>query len=179
MINNPSDIIKLENWYQVDFKRRNMVNPVDDLLDINALMEDLIKLNLVNRWFFLWEENNIRVRMKSNNKTDLQNKLIELVKHKALEVDYNHPFSDYEEFKEDSFFDNEVVSVFSSIMSEITKITIDKIMGKINFDNYRVLERISHCLFNNIIGHCGKNEENFLIQRLIERLGISKDFERK
>jgi cob(I)alamin adenosyltransferase len=50
-----------------------------------------------------------------------------------------------------------------------------------DFDNYRALERIQHCMFNTLATLSFKTEEHFLKQRLLERLRQSadEDFENK
>ncbi len=67
--------IVLRDWYQLDFQIQNHTK---DLQKIDSVMERLEQDDLVSKWFFLWEGETIRVRMKSNNKEELEKKLTEL-----------------------------------------------------------------------------------------------------
>jgi len=90
------------------------------------------------------------------------------------------PFSEYAEGSE-MLFNEGVVKSFANIMSEVTQLTIKKIKKERQFDTYRMMERISHCLFNNMAGISSKSEEYFLAQRLKERTrqAFDSDFENK
>lgn len=173
--------IVLKNWYQLDFKIKN---PVEDLEKVDSIMKELKSQKLISKWFFLYERPNkvptIRVRMCSNKKSALQKRLIKLTKDKSLTVYERLPFSDYVESAE-TLFNEEVVERFANIMSEVTLLTIRKLKNQIRFGNYRMIERISHCLFNNMATLSYKSEEYFLKQRLKERVKLSfdGDFENK
>jgi hypothetical protein len=69
----------------------------------------------------------------------------------------------------------ETARIFANIMSEVTQLTIGKLKKEIQFDNYRIMERINHCIFNNMAVSSGQSEEYLLIQRLSERLGMKFD----
>lgn len=169
-----SDII-LKNWYQLDF---TIKNPVEDLKRINSLMENLIQEKLITKWFFLYEKPDgiltVRVRIHSDNKLGLEDKLKILAKEDNLTIYDKQPFREY--FEDSNYFPSEeVVERFANIMSEASQLTVKKLKKQIQFDNYRIIERISHCLFNNIAGFSLKTEENFLSQRFRERTRQSFD----
>lgn len=91
-------------------------------------------------------------------------------------------FSEYAENSGDwSHPDEEVIISFANIMSEVTQLTIKKINKKSQFDTYRVMERIYHCIFNIMATLSMKSEEYFLVQRFKERtrLPFDCDFENK
>lgn len=171
--------IIVKDWYQLDFK---MKNPIVDLKKIDTTMNGLLMENLISKWFFLFEQGPvIRVRMESSNKIELHKKLDELSNNCGLEIADSLLFSEYAEGSE-MLFNEETVKRFANIMSEITQLTIKKIKQENQFDTYRIMERISHCLFNNMAGISSfKSEEYFLAQRLKERTGQSfdGDFENK
>lgn len=167
--------IKLENWYQVDFKFHR--DPQEVLEGINSVMENLQEESLLYRWFFLWEGDTVRIRMMSKDKGSLRERLFDLAAQAGLVLNEEHPFSDYEE-DSSVLYDEEVVKRFANIMSEATKLVVQKTKGRTKFSNYRVIERLSHCLFNNIAGLVplrDKNEVQFLVSRLRERLGEEYD----
>jgi hypothetical protein len=62
-------------------------------------------------------------------------------------------------------------------MSEVTSLLIKKLRKETNFENYRVIERLQHCIFNAFIPLQFKPEEYFLQQRILERIG--KPFDKK
>lgn len=169
--------IVLKDWYQLDF---TIKNPIEDLRKIDSIMGNLIREKLITKWFFLYEETTIRVRMGSNDKNTLKKRLFELINSAGLTPDSKLPFSDYAE-SEGDFNNEQVVERFANIMSEITQLTIKKIRKQINYDTYRIMERTSHCLFNNMGGLALKREGYFLAQRLKEKTGQSfdGDFENK
>jgi hypothetical protein len=169
--------IVVKDWYQLDFK---MKSPITDLKKIDAIMQELTKLDLVSKWFFLFEVTVIRVRMESSNKAELHKKLNNLSIANKLELSESLPFSDYAESSE-TLFNEETIKRFANIMSEITQLTVKKIKQDNKFDTYRIMERISHCVFNNMAGTSFKKEEYFLNQRIKERIGqaFDNDFESK
>lgn len=170
--------IILEDWYQLDFVHGD---PSKTLREISLLMDELLKKQLIKKWFFLHEGATIRIRMQSKNKDSLQKEIAKLALEKALVVDERFPFSQYKE-AEDTLFNKKVVNHFANVMSDITELTISKLKNETDFNTYRIMERISHCLFNNMAGLCsmrGKNEEYFLKQRFLERTrqAFDNDFE--
>jgi len=170
--------IVIKNWYQLDYK---MKNPVTDLKKIDMIMQKLAKGGLVLKWFFLFEQGPvIRVRIESPNKDELCKRLDELSSDCGLKTAESLPFSEYAE-RSETLFNEETIKRFSNIMSEVTQLTIKKIKKENQFDTYRMVERISHCLFNNMAGVSFKTEEYFLSQRLKERRRqvFDGDFENK
>lgn len=173
-------MITLNDWYQCDFKLPSVPEAKATLLKIADLITKLQTASLVDSWFFLFEVDTIRVRMRSQNKVNLQKELTEIASRLNLSMSDKLPFSDYQEGDEMMFNDTFIES-FANIMSEVTKLTISKLRADINFDNYRVLERIHHCMFDNLATLSFKPEEHFLKQRLQERIGqpFDSDFENK
>lgn len=173
-------IITLKNWYQLDFVLANASEAKSVLLKIDELMSHLQKAKLTNSWFFLFEGDTIRVRMQSTSKKKLQDDIQKLSQTKELSISSKLPFSDYQEGDE-MMFNELFVESFAKIMSEVTKMTIEKLRGKTTFDTYRALERLQHCMFNNLATLSFKGEEHFLQQRFLERIrqSFDKDFESK
>lgn len=159
--------IYLKNWYQLDFQ---IQNSIEDLKKIDSVMEGLRKEKLILKWFFLFEGLSIRVRMHAMYKNGkiLKEKLEELSNENCLIAAETLPFSPYAESTE-SLFNEDVVEGFANIMCEITQLTIKKIKKQTSFNNYRLVERISHCAFDIIATLSGKSEEHSLQQRLLER----------
>lgn len=159
--------IYLKNWYQLDFQ---IQNPVEDLKKIDIVMGELKEEKMILKWFFLFEGPTIRVRMNAIDEDEkiLKGKLEELSNKNGLTAAETLPFSPYSESTE-SLFNEDAVEGFANIMSEITQLTIKKIKKQVDFDNYRLIERISHCSFNVMATLSGKTEEHFLQQRLLER----------
>ena len=170
--------IVIKNWYQLDFK---MKSPIVDLKKIYIVMEELTGEGLVSKWFFLFEPGPvIRVRMESPNKDELHGKINGLSNSNGLEFADSLPFSEYAENSKD-LFNEETIRRFANIMSEVTQLTIKKLKDKNQFDTYRMMERINHCLFNNMASLSLKKEEYFLVQRIKERTrqAFDGDFENK
>ena len=161
----------IKTWYQLDFQ---ISNPAEDLMKINSIMDNLKGQEIISRWFFLFEGETIRVRMQSKNKGILQENITELSEKYILAIDNEYPFSEYTE-SSDLLFNEETAKIFANIMSEVTQFTIGKLKKEIQFDNYRIMERINHCIFNNMAVSSGQSEEYLLIQRLSERLGMKFD----
>lgn len=170
-------IITLKDWYQFDFKIKS---PLKDLKAIDMVMVTLKKEGLISKWFFLFEGKVIRIRMASLDKKELEKRLKELLDKHGLEFSDTLQFSEYAEGSE-TLFNEEVVKRFANIMVEVTQLTIKKIKENTKFDTYRLMERLSHCLFNNMASLSFKTEEHFLAQRIKERLGqeFDGDFENK
>jgi len=60
------------------------------------------------------------------------------------------PFEPYVE-GDDMFANIEVVETFANIMVDLTSLTIKR-LSDANFSNFRLMERLTHCIFNNIYG---------------------------
>ena len=76
--------------------------------------------------------------------------------------------TDYQEGDE-MLYSSDVVETFANVMSEVTELMIKKLKNETSFQSYRVLERLQHCMFNNMCALKLKGEEYFLQQRLLER----------
>ncbi len=173
-------IIKVKSWYQLDFSLPNASEAKDVLLRVDKVMSELKSLKFIVKWFFLFEGDTIRVRIKSKSGDVLKTEIDRLVAVNNLDPNDKLPFSEYQE-SDETMFNSTIAEAFADIMSEVTKLTISKLKGSLEFDNYRVLERLQHCMFNNLLTLSFKNEEHFLQQRLLERIGqqSDKDFENK
>ena len=173
-------IITLNHWYQLDIKLPDALKARETLLKIDKIISALNSKELVTNWFFLYERDTLRIRMQSPNKAELKNLLDILLSKEGLATSEKLPFSEYQETNE-MMPDESFVESFAKIMSEITKLTITKLKKDSALDNYRALERLQHCMFNNLATLSFKNEEHFLEQRLKERLGqvFDNDFENK
>lgn len=174
-------IITIKGWYQIDYEISNKFTEIKStLLGINEMFLKLESVGIVERWFFLYENDTIRVRIKSKTEKKLKKKLDDLSSNKGLTQSNKLVFSTYQE-SDETMFSESVATAFAEIMSEVTKLTVAKLRKGLSFDNYRVLERLQHCMFNNLLTLGGKSEEYFLINRLHERIGRSgdKDFENK
>ncbi len=173
-------IITLKGWYQLDFSLPSAGEAKKVLLSIDAVMTDMKSSKLVDLWFFLFEGDTIRVRIKSKDKVGLKKGLDRLAMTHNLTPSDKLSFSEYQE-NDETMFNETVAGSFAKIMSEVTILTIGKLKSELDFDNYRVLERLQHCMFNVLLTLGFKNEEHFLINRLHERIGkpSDKDFENK
>lgn len=173
-------MITLKDWYQLDFSLPNPSFAKNVLLSIDKIMTQLVSKNLIKSWFFLYEGDTIRIRMKGKNAGELEKELTNLASKNNLELSDKLSFSEYQE-SDETLFNKEFVEAFTKIMSEATNITIQKLKGELQYDNYRALERLQHCLFNIMLTLGFKTEEHFLVQRLHERVGRNsdKDFENK
>jgi hypothetical protein len=192
---NQNNKITLKDWYQIDFLIDGN-NPIGVLKGVVDLMEafnisrwfflwepvvykngvlliDLLRVRFQSdisnsfkiKFQNMASEKNIQIATSENEKVRNANKELE---NSGSTFRVLVPFSDYEEDKS-NFFHEDVLRAFADIMSEATQLTIKKFKKEIEFKNYRVLERISHCLFNNIAGKCSSNEIIFLDMRASER----------
>ena len=139
--------IDIPNWYQLDF---NISDPKNTLVAISNLMTGLINQKLINKWFYLFEGSTIRVRMHTTNPQILENAITEGASKLSLIVSIYHPFERYWETM-DAFDDAEAVEMFANVMSSLTLLTITRLKGK-QISNYRLVERLTHCIFNNVYG---------------------------
>ncbi len=172
-------IITLQDWYQLDYQLPNSEKRAT-VLKIADVMSRLRAEGLVDMWFFLYEGKTIRVRMKSGDKNVLKERLKILVASEELEESEKLPFSEYQEGSE-MLFNETFVEFFAKVMSLATELTVSKLREEIEFDTYTALERVHHCMFNNMAGLSLKPEEYFLVQRLQERTRkpFDRDFENK
>lgn len=154
----------MPDWYQLDF---DIITPISSLEGISKLMSVLGNQGLVDKWFYLFEGATIRVRMHSLKDKGLEQTIKENASKNNLSISSQHSFEGYWETT-DAFEDAIVVETFANIMSDLSALTITRLHGK-QFSNYRLTERLSHCIFNNVYGL--PTEEYFLLKRLLERFG--------
>lgn len=156
--------IDIPNWYQLDFK---IIKPKSTLKGIVTLMNKVGSEDLVDKWFYLFEGSTIRVRMHSLSSKTLEGIIKENATKIGLAISLQCPFEGYWETT-DAFEDVIVAETFANVMSSLTALTITRLSGK-QMSNYRLVERLSHCIFNNVYGL--PTEEYFLLKRLFERCG--------
>ena len=156
--------ITLPEWYQFDIEIKG-TTPKQTLQRIVKVIE-VIKSE---KWFFLYENTTICVRLKSKKSKELEVAIKDLTAKQNLTISPGLPFQAYWE-DEATFTNLQVLEVFANIMSEVTELTIGKLKGQTTYSNYTLVERLSHCIFNNIFGL--PTEEYFLLKRLLERLRI-------
>lgn len=159
-----SSRIDIPDWYQLDF---DIGKPKSTLEGISRLMSELISQNLIDKWFYLFEGTTIRVRMHALQPQNLEKTIVDNATKFSINISTQHAFEGYWETT-DAFEDETVAETFANIMSSLTTLTIARVDGK-QFSNYRLVERLSHCIFNNVYGL--PTEEYFLLKRLLERLG--------
>lgn len=163
-----SSRIDMPNWYQLDF---DISKPKNTLGGISTLMGTLKSQGLIDKWFYLFEGSTIRVRMHSLNSKNLEETIKDIASKVSLGISSQHPFEGYWETT-DAFEDITVAETFANVMSSLTELTITRVDGK-QFSNYRLVERLSHCIFNNVYGL--PTEEYFLLKRFLERFGNNLD----
>ena len=171
-------VVTLQGWYQLDFQLPSpaTLEVKATVLKIADVISGLRAEGLVDMWFFLYEGKTIRVRMKSSDNNALKERLEILAASEGLEGSEEHPFSEYQEGSE-ALFNETFVEYFAKVMSLTTELTVSKLREEVDFDTYRALERVHHCMFNVMAGLNPKPEWYFLVQRLSERLGSDRDFE--
>ncbi|GEM_PF-6626561 len=157
--------INISNWYQVDFDT-NIYKQT--LVSISNLLIELKNQGLVDKWFYLFEGKTIRVRLHSHKGISLGKTIGEKVAQFGLSISQGLPFQGYWETT-DAFTTPEVAEAFANIMAELTQITTTRLDKPGQFSNYKLVERLSHCIFNNVYG--APTEEYFLLKRLLERYG--------
>lgn len=153
--------IDIPNWFQLDFE---ISQPKSTLEGISKLMVELISQKLIDKWFYLFEGNTIRVRMHSIMPQNLEKTIKGSIPKLNLTISTQHPFEGYWETT-DAFEDVQVAETFANIMSPLTSLTVTRLDGK-QISNYRLVERLSHCIFNNVYG------SDTEVYTLLKRLGI-------
>ena len=141
-------LLTLKNWYQIDFKVDG--SPKITLQKISKLVDELKKMDLINGWFYLFEYTTIRVRFNSLRQKDLKSAISTSLSKLELITIPEKPFEPYVE-GDDMFANIEVVETFANIMVDLTSLTIKR-LSDANFSNFRLMERLTHCIFNNIYG---------------------------
>lgn len=157
--------ITLPNWYQFDVVVKGGYKTT--LLKIITLIDSFKSKNLIEKWFFLYENpkntTTYRVRLKSLEKEKLEQMFTHGIERFELAIFDEWPFQAY--WEDAGVFPSlDVLETFANIMSSVTELIVKKIQNKINFSNYTLVERLSHCIFNNVYGL--STEAYFLLKRL-------------
>lgn len=153
-------LITLENWYQIDFKIEG--RPKTTLQKISKLVDVLRTSDLIKSWFYLFENTTIRVRFNTFRSEDLKSAIGNSTGVLGLVTVPEKPFEPYAE-GDDMFANVEVVETFANIMANLTSLTIKR-LADANFSNFRLMERLTHCIFNNIYG---SNTEPYIRLKLL------------
>jgi len=168
-------ILTLKDWYQLDFVLPAPEEAKRTLIKVSNVIEILIDKKIVNKWFFLFEGDSLagdslRVRMKSNNKDLLESSLKIEASKQQLKFSDKLPFSDYQE-SDAVLFNERFLRSFANIMCEVSEIAIAKLNDGLNFDNYRAIERLNHCIFDVFGTLSFKGELYFITQYYLEKSG--------
>ena len=155
------NLITLKDWYQLDFKLDETPKAV--IKGVAQLVSDLKAKKLADKWFYLFEGKTFRVRFRSSNPDGLNKRINETVQKLGLTLDPKHPFEPYSE-DDDMFANSETVETFANMMAELSNLTSQRVDNKKLFGNYRLVERLSHCIFNNVYG--SDTEIYFLLKRI-------------
>lgn len=142
-------VIPLPHWYQIDFLIQGTAKTV--LTTVASLIEELKKEKLISKWFFLYENDTIRIRFKASDAKALKKVIDSFIDTKKLTPSPKLPFGGYEESSE-SFDSEDSVETFANIMSELSDLSIKRLSNPETFEPYKLLERLTHCIFNNIYG---------------------------
>jgi len=153
------NLITLKDWYQLDFKLDK--SPKAVIKGVAQLVSDLKAKKLVDKWFYLFEGKTFRVRFRSSNPDGLNKRINETVQELGLTLDPEHPFEPYS-----------TVETFANMMAELSNLTSQRADNKKLFRNYRLVERLSHCIFNNVYG------SDTEIYFLLKRIGVDFQFNR-
>ena len=153
-------LLTLKDWYQIDFKVDG--KPKITLQKISKLVDELKKTDLIKGWFYLFEYTTIRIRFNSFRPEDLKSTITTSASKLGLVSVPDKPFEPYVE-GDDMFANIEVVETFANIMSDLTSLTIKR-LDNANFSNFRLMERLTHCIFNNIYG---SNTEIYMRVKLL------------
>lgn len=161
--------IDIPNWYQLDF---DITTARITLQNIAKLVAELKKKKIIDKWFYLFEGNSIRVRFYSVKQSELEKVITISAKKLGLTISSDHTFEQYWETT-DAFSNIEVAETFANIMASLTELSITRIDKPGVFNNYKLVERLSHCIFNNVYG--SPTEEYFLLKRFAQRFGDNID----
>lgn len=153
-------LLTLKDWYQIDFKINSSQKTT--LQNISKLVAELKNKELIKGWFYLFENTTIRVRFNSLSSEDLRSEITNFTSILGLATIPEKPFEPYVE-GDDMFANIEVVETFANVMSDLTSLTIKR-LADANFSNFRLMERLTHCIFNNIYG---SNTETYIRLKLL------------
>lgn len=155
------NLLTLKNWYQIDFKIDSSAKTT--LQSVGQFIDELKTEDLINRWFYLFENTTIRIRFSSTKPTDLESAIPKFVKKFGLVGVPEKPFEPYTE-DTNMFASPAMVETFANVMSELSELTIQRFEDKTRFSNYKLVERLSHCIYNNVYG--SDTEIYFLLKKL-------------
>ncbi|MBU2543461.1 hypothetical protein KJ707_02775 [Patescibacteria group bacterium] len=156
----PKDI-KLDNWYQIDFKIVESARLT--IQKIARLINSLKDSKLIDRWFYLYENTTIRLRFRTDRSEELKSAVYNFAKDLDLINVEGKLFEIYTE-SDDKFRNSATIETFANIMSELSELMLKRIERKNDFSSYDLVERLSHCIFNNVYGT--DTELYFLLKRL-------------
>ena len=166
--------ITLQNWYQFDVEIKN--SNKDTVSRISKIIDDLKSQNSLEKWFYLYEVTYLRIRFKStNDQKELKRKIDELTKKHGLTITKNPDFTfgPYWEDKKDHL-NLDYIETFASVMSLVTELNIKKFNGQIEYGNFRLVDMLSHCIFNSTY-HGLDTETYFLLKRLSTSFDLKDD----
>lgn len=161
--------IFIPNWFQVDFRRFEDEHIYHTLVKVFILVRLLKNRKLISKWFFLYEGDTIRVRFETRKNRILKTLIDQTCETNLLKTDKEWKFEKYWEM-ESAFENVESILAFAAIMHSVSELVMSKESESVKFDNYRFVERISHCIYNAVYGT--PTEEAFLARRLKERLSL-------
>lgn len=157
--------VDIPDWYQFDIVIKEGARAT--LSKITKIIDEFKSQNLIKKWFYLYENPKgtatFRIRLKSTDKKKLERILNELILQYNLNIFDEWPFQTYWE-DTNTFSNLEMLEAFANIMSEVSQLNIKRFQGQIGFSCYTLVERFSHCIFNNTYGT--NTEGYFLLKRL-------------
>src|SRR3989338_3661275 len=173
-MDNQIEKIMLPNWYQFDVEIKDSKATTISL--VIKVIEDLKSQDLLKKWFYLYEFSTIRIRLKSSvNEQELKQKIDDLAKSNKLTFSENNDqkFGSYWEDKSDHPTE-EYMETFANVMPLITELNIKKFNKKVVHGNFRLVNMLSHCIFNNTY-HGLNTEAYFLLKRLSTSFDVKDD----
>ena len=129
---------------------------------MSKIIDGLKKKGQIDKWFYLFENDTLRIRLHCIKSNKLQNEVEKLSLKAGLTISAEKPFEAYWETT-DAFADVMVAETFADIMSSLTDLTITRLDVN-KFSNFILAERLTHCIFNNIYGT--NTEKYFLLKKL-------------
>lgn len=143
--------IYLPDWYQLDFIVPSQGHKY--LLQRIAELINNLKRDFISKWFFLYEKTTIRLRYRTKNPAQCELEINDFISKQdlAMQPVSKKLFEKYFENKKD-FPNKAVLKAFVNIMYEISRLTIKKLKNPNKFNNFKLVGRISHCVYNNVYG---------------------------